>query len=137
MAEEKKRNQTKPLTSCLILLDDWSDRPEYLHRSGGLIKSMYLRNRHLGLNCWTGSQKMRSVSLTCRINFRWLLIWCLRWNKELDTVLQELSALYSVETFNHMYKLAIGDADYSFLYVDMAQWQKEDVLDPKRLVVKE
>ena len=134
VAEVKKRNQKEPLTSCLIYLDDWSDRPEYLHRSGGLITSLYLRNRHLGLSCWTGSQKMKSVSLTCRINFRWLLIWRLRSSKELETVLQEVSALYSVDMLNQMYDMAIGDADYSFWYVDMTHRQKEDiyVLDPIR-----
>ena len=130
VSDEKKKNPRKPLTSCLIYLDDWSDRPEYLHRSGGLITSLYLRNRHLGLSCWTGSQTMTSVSLTCRINFRWLLIWRLRSSKELDCVLHELTALYDVDTLNQMYEMAIGDAEYLFSCGYDTAAETGHVLDP-------
>ena len=81
---------------------------------------------------------MTSVSLTCRINFRWLLIWRLRSSKELDCVLHELTALYDVDTLNQMYEMAIGDADYS-LYLDMIQRRKQDMFwirFEKRLIVK-
>ena len=139
VGDEKKANQKKPLTSCLIYLDDWSDRPEYLHRSSGLITMLYLRNRHLGLSCWTGSQKMTSVSLTCRINFRWLLVWRLRSHKEMECVLHELSALYDTDVLLQMYNLATAD-DYSFWYIDMTQRRKDDMFwirFEKKMTVKD
>ena len=70
---------------------------------------------------------MMSVSLTCRINFRWMLIWRLRSQKELDCVLHEMSAIYDVDTLTQMYEMAIGDADYSFWYVDITHRKKEDM----------
>ena len=70
---EKRRGDTaRPLTSTCIVLDDWSDRPDLMHKQGGLLVSLFIRNRHYGLSCIVLSQKMTSVSLTCRTNFRWM-----------------------------------------------------------------
>jgi hypothetical protein len=43
-SEEKLRNQKTPLTSTLLLLDDWSDSPENM--KSGLITQLFTRNRH-------------------------------------------------------------------------------------------
>jgi hypothetical protein len=115
--EEKLRNQKTPLTSCLILLDDWADHPEYM--KSGIITQLFLRNRHYNLSVFVLSQKMTSVSLTCRVNFRWILVWRLRSHKEMECVLHELSAIHPVKTLLEMYNMAVSDAPYSFLYVNM------------------
>ena len=115
--EEKLRNQKTPLTSCLLLLDDWTDHPEYM--KSGIITQLFVRNRHYGLTVWVLSQKMTAVSLTCRVNFRWILVWRLRPHKEMECVLHELSAIHPVKTLLEMYNMAVSDAPYSFWYVNM------------------
>jgi hypothetical protein len=115
--EEKLRNQKTPLTSCLLILDDWADHPEYM--KSGIITQLFVRNRHYGLTVWVLSQKMTAVSLTCRVNFRWILVWRLRSHKEMECVLHELSAIHPVKTLLEMYNMAVSDAPYSFWYVNM------------------
>jgi len=123
--EEKLRNQKRPLTSCLLVLDDWSDRPDLM--KGGIITQLFLRNRHYGLTVWVLSQRYCSLSLTCRVNARWIIIWRLRSQKEIDCVMEELSALHPVKTLMEMYDLAISDEPYSFLYVNMSAREKADM----------
>ena len=51
-----------------------------------------------------------------------------------------MSALYDADTLSQMYEMAIGDAAYSFWYVDMTQRKKEDMFwirFEKRMKVKE
>jgi hypothetical protein len=124
-AEEKLRNQKTPLTSCLLYLDDWTDRPDCM--KAGIITQLFCRNRHYGLSVWVHSQKCTSLSLTCRVNNRWMLIWRLRSQKEVDTVLEELSALYPVNVLREMYEMAVGDQPYSFWYVNMSAREKADM----------
>jgi hypothetical protein len=118
VAEEKLKNQKTPLTSCLICIDDYSDHPEYM--KAGIITQLFLRNRHYNLSVFVLSQKMTSVSLTCRVNFRWILVWRLRSHKEMECVLHELSAIYPVKTLLEMYNMAVSDAPYSFMFVNMS-----------------
>ncbi len=124
-AEEKLRNQKTPLTSCLLYLDDWTDRPDCM--KAGIITQLFCRNRHYGLSVWVHSQKCTSLSLTCRVNNRWMLIWRLRSQKEIDTVLEEMSALNPVGVLREMYETAVGDAPYSWWYCNMSASEKADM----------
>jgi hypothetical protein len=118
-SEEKLRNQRTPLTSTLLLLDDWSDSPENM--KAGLITQLFTRNRHYGLSVWVLSQKMCSLGLCCRVNLRWIIVWRLRSQKEMECVLHELSAIHPVQTLLALYKEAVDDAPYSFWYVNMTE----------------
>jgi hypothetical protein len=118
-SEEKLRNQKTPLTSTLLLLDDWSDSPE--HMKSGLITQLFTRNRHYGLTVWVLSQKMTSTALCCRVNLRWIVVWRLRSHKEMECVLHELSAIHPVKTLLAMYNEAVDDQPYSFWYVNMTE----------------
>jgi len=126
-SEEEKRSFRQPLTQTCIVLDDWSDRPDIMHKVGGLLVSLFVRNRHYGLSCFVLSQKMTSVSLTCRTNFRWMLIWRLRSAAEMECVFSELSALYPIPVLREFYEIAINDQDFSWLYVNMSARKKEDM----------
>jgi len=123
--EEKLNNKKKPLTSCLLCIDDYSDRPEYM--KSGIITQLFVRNRHYGLTVFCLSQKMTSISVTCRVNFRWVIVWRLRSHKEMECILHELSAIYPVQTLLEMYDMAVNDEDYSFWYVNMSARKKEDM----------
>jgi hypothetical protein len=116
-AEEKLKNQKTPLTSTLLYLDDWSDHPEYMKT--GIITQLFVRSRHYGFTVWVLSQKMCSLSLCCRVNLRWIIVWRLRSIKEMECVLHELSAIHPVSTLLELYNMAVNDEPYSFWYVNM------------------
>jgi hypothetical protein len=126
--EKRRGDTTRPLTATCIVLDDWIDRPDLMHKQGGLLVSLFIRNRHYGLSCIVLSQKMTSVSLTCRTNFRWMCIWRLRSAAELECVFSELSALYPIQTLRQIYEVAINDQDFSWLYVNMSARKKADMM---------
>jgi hypothetical protein len=122
-AEEKLKNQKTPLTSTLLVLDDWTDHPEYMKT--GIITQLFVRNRHYGLSVLCLSQKMTSLSLTCRVNLRWIVVWRLRSHKEIECVMHELSAIHSVQTLFELYSIAVDDQPYSFWYVNMSSQDKQ------------
>ena len=71
----------------LCLVDDFADVGDrVMHSSTNIMTSLFVRGRHLGCACWLLTQKLRVVSLICRTNFCWMLIWRLRNAKELCTL---------------------------------------------------
>ena len=72
----------------LCLVDDFADAGEkVMHSSTNILTSLFVRGRHLGCACWLLTQKLRVVSLICRTNFCWMLIWRLRKSKEQLSIL--------------------------------------------------
>ena len=94
----------------LVLVDDFADAGDkVMHSSTNILTSLFVRGRHLGCACWLLTQKLRVVSLICRTNFCWMLIWRLRNSKELITILEELDALVDRNLLNDMYRMATSE----------------------------
>ena len=103
----------------LCLVDDFADQGEkVMHSSTNILTSLFVRGRHLGCACWLLTQKLRVVSLICRANFCWLIIWRLRNSKELISILEELDALYDRRVLMQMYQIATQDK-HGFWYVNL------------------
>ena len=103
----------------LVLVDDFADAGDrVMHSSTNILTSLFVRGRHLGCACWLLTQKLRVVSLICRTNFCWMLIWRLRNSKELLTILEELDALVDRKVLNDMYRMATSEK-HSFWYVNL------------------
>ena len=118
----------KPLPQILILIDDFADRGDLLHRTaGGILTTLCIRGRHLGISCWVSSQKLTAISTVARVNFRFMCVWRLRNRKELGSLLEELSALHPVPTLHRMYETAINDEEHSFWYINLVSKKKEDM----------
>ena len=49
------------------------------------------------------SQKLRLLSSTMRVNVQFMLVWRLRNRMELQSLLEEISAVYDVKTLEQMY----------------------------------
>jgi hypothetical protein len=96
-AKLKLARSSKPLPLSLIILDDLADHPA-LHRSHGLMATLFIRSRHMGVCTWVSSQKLTSLAPVARCNMRWLLVWALRGAKERDALFHELSAVFSSGT---------------------------------------
>ena len=68
------------------------------------------------------TQKNRVVSLICRTNYCWMLIWRLRSAKERDQILEELDALLDRRTLLKLYETATSEK-HSFWYVALLNEQ--------------
>ena len=109
----------------LVLVDDFADAGDrVMHSSTNILTSLFVRGRHLGCACWLLTQKLRVVSLICRTNFCWMLIWRLRNSKELITILEELDALVDRKVLNDMYRMASSEK-HSFWHVNLLNEQDQ------------
>ena len=63
--------------------------------------------------------KLRVVSLICRTNLCWMLIWRLRNAKELSTILEELDALVDRKLQHEMYRVATSKENHRFWYISL------------------
>ena len=132
-AQKKKKGYV-----ILVLVDDFADQGEkVLHSSTNVLTSLFVRGRHLGCACWLLTQKNRVVSLICRTNYCWMLIWRLRSAKERDQILEELDALMDRKVLLQLY-LAATNTKHSFWYINLLNAQDSMYyrnFDQKMLVV--
>ena len=104
---------------ALVLIDDFADAGDkVMHSSTNILTSLFVRGRHLGCACWLLTQKLRAISLNCRTNFCWMLIWRLRTSKELVTILEEPGALVPRKLLQEMYQIATSEK-HSFWYIKL------------------
>ena len=64
------------------------------------------------------TQKNRVVSLICRTNYCWMLIWRLRSAKEREQILEELDALMPKTVLLQLYMRATNEK-HSFWYINL------------------
>ena len=88
---------------------------------------MFVRGRHMGSSCWLSSQKLTAIAQVARANFRFMLVWRLRNQREIISLMEELSALYPISVLHEMYETAIADEDHSFWYINLVAKKKEDM----------
>ena len=105
--EQKDAKTTKPLSQMCIVIDDFADRPDIMHNSGNVLTSLMIRGRHFGVSTWLSTQKLSAASLVARVNFQAMLVWRLRNYKELEALVEELSALYPKKVLLDMYAAAV------------------------------
>ncbi len=66
------------------------------------------------------------MSTMARVNFRFVLVWCMCNAKEIQALIAELSVLYPTRMLHEMYQTAIEDP-HSFWYVNLVAKDKQDV----------
>ena len=114
-----KAKKQKTGFCILVLVDDFADAGDkVMHSSTNVLTSLFVRGRHTGCACWLLSQKTRAISLICRTNFCWMLIWRMRNAKELAAIIEELDALVDRQTLMEMYRMATADKHGS-LFVNL------------------
>ena len=123
----KHAKSKKNIPQVLIIIDDFADAPEVLHKSGGLLTTLYTKGRHFFVSTWTSTQKLTTLSTVSRANFRFICCWRLRNQKEIDTLVEELSAVYPKKVLYDMYQTAINDQPYSFWFIDLTAKQRDDM----------
>ena len=91
-----------------------------------MLNTLFVRGRHLCISTLVSSQKLRLVSSTIRVNLQFLCVWRLRNQHELESLLEEVSAVYDKKTLMQMYHLAT-DEPYSFWYILLTAKRREDM----------
>ena len=123
----KGAKSKKPLPQILVIIDDFADRWDVMHRAATILTTLFIRGRHMGSSAWISSQKLTAISSVARVNFRFLCVWRLRNQKEIYALLEELSALYPIPVLHEMYETALNDEDHSFWYINLVAKKKEDM----------
>jgi hypothetical protein len=116
--KEKKGN--KKLFNILVVIDDWSDDPSVLHNQGkNVLNTLFTRGRHQNISCWISAQKLTTISTVIRTQTQFYCIGRLRSNKELQAILEEISATYPVKTLQRLYDHAT-EQPHGFLYINLS-----------------
>ena len=121
---QKKHNHNK-LFSILIVVDDFADSPQF-SRNSKLLHSLFTRGRHSMISCITATQKFNALSPIIRVNASDLYVFRLRNYSDLQTFLDEVSAIASKDVILEMYNLAV-DEPFSFLTVKLTSKNKNDI----------
>ena len=86
------------------------------HQSGVGLRYSLASCESKGISVLT--QKNRVVSLICRTNYCWMMIWRLRSAKERDQILEELDALTDRKILLQLYLMATSEK-HSFWFVNL------------------
>ena len=90
--EYQKKNDHTKLFSCLLVIDDMADNEKF-SRHSSLLNQLYVRGRHNALTVVTSVQAYRALSRIIRVNSRQLFFFKMRNYKEIETMVEELSAM--------------------------------------------
>ena len=120
----KKRGATK-LFQILIIVDDFADDPSFTRQSK-LLHALDTRGRHNMISSITATQKFNAIHPIIRVNATELYVYRLRNTKDLDTFVDEVSAVYDKKTLLALYNAATEEP-FSFLYVKLCAKNKEDI----------
>ena len=125
LIDHMKKQDYKKLYNILIVIDDFADNPSFTRHSK-LLHSLYTRGRHLMISTITSTQVFNALSTIIRKNITQLYVYKLRNYRDLEAVLEELSALTDKKTLLEMYSMATKEP-HSFLYVNLMAKKVDDM----------
>jgi hypothetical protein len=115
-----KERKTTRLFNILVVVDDFSDDPAVVHnQSKNVLSTLYTRGRHFGVSTLVSIQKNTTLAPVIRVNAQFICIGRLRNQKELLSVLEEITAVYPLKTLMRLYEVATSQP-HGFLYVNMS-----------------
>ena len=125
IVEHQKTKRSNKLFSILIIVDDFADDPSF-SRNSKLLHSLYVRGRHSQISTLVSTQKFAALSPLIRVNACSLYVFRLRNYQDLNTFLDEVSAIVDRKTLLQMYKSAT-DLDFGFLFVKLNSRSKKNM----------
>jgi len=117
-----KKEGKKKMFQVLIIIDDFADNPQF-SRNSKILHALYTRGRHSFISTITATQVLVALSPIIRKNATEIYVYKLRNYKDLETLLEELSALAPKKTLLDMYHMAV-DEPYSFWYINLMSKDK-------------
>ena len=115
----------KKLFQILIIVDDFADDPSFTRQSK-LLHALYTRGRHNMISTITATQKFSAIHPIIRVNATELYVYRLRNYKDLETFIEEVSAVHDKKSLLALYNAATEEP-FSFLYVKLTSKTKDDV----------
>ena len=115
--EYMKKKGHKKLYSILIVVDDFADDSSF-SRHSKLLHSLYTRGRHNSISTITATQKFSALAPIIRVNATELYVYRLRNYKDLETFIEEVSAISEKKSILEIYNLATKEP-YSFSFVNL------------------
>ena len=112
-----KKQKHSHLFSILVIVDDFADDPSF-SRHSKILHSLFTRGRHNSISTIVSTQKFTAVAPIIRVNATFLVVYRLRNAKDLETLLEELSAMLPRKELVEIYQLATKEP-YSFLYINL------------------
>ena len=112
----KRSDKSQEVKTLLMVFDDVADRPEIVRSA---LVPHFVKLRHAKIHTVLLQQQFHLAHPVLRVNCTFLLIFRLRDEKELDNVITSLSGHYGFKKTMAMYRAAVDDEPYSFLYVDL------------------
>ena len=123
--EFQKKQNHKKLFSVLVIVDDFADDPSF-SRQSKLLHALYTRGRHNSNPTITATQKFASIAPIIRVNATELFVYRLRNYQDLQTFIDEISALMDKKTLLDIYNMATSEP-YSFLFVNLRAKNKNEI----------
>ena len=124
-----KKHKYKTLFQILIVIDDFADDPSFTRQSK-LLHQLYVRGRHNSISTITSTQKYNVIAPIVRINATQLYVFRLRNYKDLEAIVEELSAVTDKKTLLDIYHAAT-EQPFSFLFVNLVAHNKQDMFHIK------
>ena len=137
--EYQKKNDHKKLFSILVIVDDFAHSKAF-SRNSPLLNQLYVRGRHNAINIITATQKFNALSPIIRVDSRQLFFFRLRNYKEIETMVEELSAVLikkssvaDTKNLAEAKKLMLGvynlatEEPYSFLFINLIKGDVNDM----------
>ena len=112
----QKKNKQKDLFSILIVVDDFADDPQFV-RYSSILHGLFTRGRHYAISCILSTQTYNVLAPIIRLNASALFIFRLKNMNEVNSFLEEHSALVDTKTLYDMYQQAVNFSPYSFFYI--------------------
>ena len=126
LTELQKKRKYKEMYQIAVVIDDFADRADVIHSSGNILTSLFIRGRHGWVSTLISSQKLRAIATPLRVNATFICCFRLRNSKELDSLLEELTAIYPLDVLRQMYELAVREP-YSFWFINLLHKKAEDM----------
>ena len=112
-----KQQKKIKMFNILIIIDDFADNPSF-SRNSKLLHGLYTRGRHAFISTITATQVLVALSPVIRKNATELYVYKLRNYRDLESLIEELSALAPKKVLLEMYNLATFEP-YSFWYINL------------------
>ena len=90
------------------------------------MHSLFTRGRHSQISTIVATQKFNALSPIIRVNASDLYVFRLRNYSDLQTFLDEVSAIASKDVILEMYNIAVSEP-FSFLTVKLTSKNKDDI----------
>ena len=114
---KRSKHKRHYIYSILVIVDDFADDPSF-SRHSKLLHSLFTRGRHNSISTVVSTQKFTAIAPIIRVNATFIIVYRLRNSKDLETFLEELSAMLTRKELVELYQLTTKEP-YSFLYINL------------------